>query len=131
MYEDVYVAGKMYLNGWKIVYIADAQVFHSHNYSLWQYFKFSFDIGVFHAMNPWVKQNFTGFNQEGVRYLKDGIALCLRKKHYFALLSLFMSVGLNFIGYNLGRLYSLLPKRWCKFCSLCSFYWDKSTTQKR
>ncbi len=35
----MYVAAKMLISGWKIAYNANSQVFHSHNYSIWQEFK--------------------------------------------------------------------------------------------
>ena len=49
MNEDTYVAGKMLVSGWRIAYCADAQVFHSHDYSFLDDFKHYLDIGVFHT----------------------------------------------------------------------------------
>lgn len=121
--EDTYVAGKMYLSGWKIVYASDAKVTHSHNYTLWQYFKFNFDIGVFHAMNPWLLDNFTGLSAEGVRYLLTALQYCVKKSSYLTVPKVLIHITMNFIGYNLGRVYSWLPSRLCKQLSLCKFYW--------
>ena len=44
--EDVYVAGKMLMQGYSIHYAADACVYHSHNFNLRQEFHRYFSIGV-------------------------------------------------------------------------------------
>ena len=58
--EDTYVASKMVLAGWLNAYVADAQVYHSHNYTIVREFKRYFDTGVFHAENH-------GFNDHLVK----------------------------------------------------------------
>ena len=52
--EDMFVATKMLKAGYKIAYAAGACVYHSHDYSLWQEMKRYFDMGVFHAREPWI-----------------------------------------------------------------------------
>ena len=47
--EDMYVAAKMLLRGYKTAYVANATVYHSHNYSPIEEFKRYFDTGVYHA----------------------------------------------------------------------------------
>ena len=69
MNEDTYVAGKMLVSGWKIAYCADAQVFHSHEYSFLDEFKRYFDIGVFHTRTSWLQQTFGGASGEGLRFV--------------------------------------------------------------
>ena len=54
--EDMYVAAKLLKSGYKIAYAADACVYHSHNYSILQEFSRYFDMGVFHAREPWIRQ---------------------------------------------------------------------------
>ena len=53
--EDMYVTAKMLLKNWSVAYCADAKVYHSHNYTIWQEFKRYFDIGVFHAKEAWIR----------------------------------------------------------------------------
>ncbi|HCD7829048.1 TPA: glycosyltransferase family 2 protein, partial [Klebsiella pneumoniae] len=67
--EDMYFAAKSVLNGYKVAYIAEAMVRHSHNYSLTEEFKRYFDIGVFHADQPWIRNDFGGAGGEGKRFL--------------------------------------------------------------
>lgn len=56
----MYFAAKSVLNGYKVAYIAEAMVRHSHNYSLTEEFKRYFDIGVFHADQQWIRNDFGG-----------------------------------------------------------------------
>ena len=56
--EDMYVAAKMLMSNWKIYYAADAQVYHSHNYTAAQEFKRYVQIGKFHAQESWIRENF-------------------------------------------------------------------------
>ncbi|WP_081410940.1 glycosyltransferase [Desulfotruncus alcoholivorax] len=67
--EDTYVAAKMLLAGWKIYYCAEAQVYHSHDYSIWQEFKRYFDIGVFHGREQWIREAFGQAEGEGLKYI--------------------------------------------------------------
>ena len=53
--EDMYVAAKMLLAGWKVAYEGQACCRHSHNYSLKEEFRRYFDIGVFQAREPWIR----------------------------------------------------------------------------
>ena len=67
--EDMYVAAKMLMKGWKIGYAADACVYHSHNYTIMQEFKRYFDIGVFHARERWIRDTFGAAEGEGKKYV--------------------------------------------------------------
>ena len=53
--EDMYVAAKMLLHGLKIYYAAEAQVYHSHNYTAAQEFRRYVQIGKFHAQESWIR----------------------------------------------------------------------------
>ena len=79
--EDMYVATKMLKAGYKIAYAADACVYHSHDYSLWQEMKRYFDMGVFHAREPWIRQALGGAEGEGVKFVVSELKYLL--KHAF------------------------------------------------
>lgn len=121
--EDTYVAAKMLLAGWKVAYQASAEVFHSHNYSLFQYMKFCFDIGVFHKKNPWILENFSGLNSEGFRYFKSELYYCYAKGKYLTIFKSCLKQVMSFVGYKLGKHYQIIPNNFRKKLSLCSFYW--------
>jgi len=67
--EDMYVAAKLLLAGGKIAYAADACVYHSHHYTLKQEFSRYFDMGVFHASEPWISEQFGVAEKEGMRFV--------------------------------------------------------------
>ncbi len=69
--EDMYVGARMLLAGWKVAYEGSACCRHSHNYSLKEEFRRYFDIGVFHAREPWIRQAFGGAGGEGLRYVRS------------------------------------------------------------
>ncbi|WP_159333845.1 glycosyltransferase family 2 protein, partial [Klebsiella pneumoniae] len=47
--EDMFYTAKAILAGYKVAYVPEAKVHHSHNYSPSEEFKRYFDIGVFHT----------------------------------------------------------------------------------
>lgn len=69
--EDMYLAAKMIKAGYKVAYSAEAAVKHSHNYTPWQEFQRYFDIGVFHACEPWIREEFGGAGGEGMRFIRS------------------------------------------------------------
>jgi len=67
--EDMYVAAKMLKAGYKIAYAADACVYHSHSYSPVQEMQRYFDMGVFHAREPWIRQELGSAEGEGLKFV--------------------------------------------------------------
>jgi len=106
--EDSYVAAKMLLSGWKVAYVAEAQVYHSHDYSLRQEFERYFDIGVFHARERALLAAFGRAEGEGLRFLRSEMAYLLQnapQKIPSALLRTVLKYG----AYRLGRSEAYLP----------------------
>lgn len=127
--EDSYAGGKLLLAGYKLAYVAEAQVYHSHSYTVWQEFKRYFDIGVFHTMEPWLLEEFGKPEGEGMRYVRSEFNF-LRKAEAWQLLPAFvLRNGMKWLGYKLGKQYHRLPgwlvprlsmhhRWWCKNLSL-------------
>jgi rhamnosyltransferase len=120
--EDVGASANMLLDGWKLAYVADACVFHSHGYTAGAYFRRSFDIGVQHTqMQDKIKQ-FGRPEGMGVRYVlaETGYLLC------HAPLRIPEAVGRNilrYIGYRLGRIYLSLPISLVRKLSMHRGFW--------
>ena len=66
--EDFWVAAKMMLHGWKIAYVSDATVYHSHNQALPPLFRRYFDIGVMHARESWICEKYGEPSGDGLRF---------------------------------------------------------------
>lgn len=122
MGEDVVVAGKLLLDGWKIAYVGDACVYHSHAYSLREEFERYFDIGVFHRDNQWIFKSFGQAYGEGVKYATSEIKYVARRAPW-----MLPKVGCSFIakwlGYRLGLSYRSLPIRLRSAFSMYKSYW--------
>lgn len=124
--EDMYVAAKMLLSGWQIAYVAEAAVYHSHNYSPWQEFKRYFDTGVFHAQESWLRTAFGRAEGEGRRFVKaEFLYLWRTAPRYLPMMVL--RDAMKFLGYQLGLLERFLPLPLKRTMSMNSMYWQESS----
>lgn len=106
--EDMFVAAKMLMSGWKIVYAGDALCRHSHNYTIFEEFSRYFDMGVFHAREPWIRETFGGAGGEGLRYVKSEFRyLGLRRLYLWP--STLCRNAAKLVGYKLGRFEAHIP----------------------
>ena len=124
MGEDVIVAGKLLLEGWKMAYVGDACVYHSHAYSLCEEFERYFDIGVFHSDNRWIFDSFGKADREGFRYALSEIRHVARRKPWL-LPEVCCSFVAKWLGYKLGLSYRSLPLRLRKAFSMYKAYWGR------
>ncbi|WP_027712676.1 glycosyltransferase [Dickeya chrysanthemi] len=120
--EDMYFTAKAVLAGYKVAYVANAAVRHSHNYSPMEEFRRYFDIGVFHAAEPWIRDKIGGAGGEGMKFIFSELRYLLTHGIQYipvALLNNFMKIT----GYKLGQKYSKLPKSVIRFCSMHKRFW--------
>ncbi|MGE4500912.1 MAG: glycosyltransferase family 2 protein [Hydrogenovibrio sp.] len=123
--EDTYAGAKLLQTGYKLAYVADAQVYHSHSYSVWEEFKRYFDIGVFHQMESWILAEFGKPEGEGMHYIKSEFSYLLKHKAHHLIPEFFVRNAMKFLGYKLGKHYSRLPRSWIKKFSMHHRWWDK------
>ena len=106
--EDMWVAAKLLLSGWRIAYAGEACCHHSHNYTVGEEFRRYFDIGVFHAREAWLRQAFGKAEGEGLRFLESEARYLL--KHSPALLpAMVLRNGMKWLAYKLGLREKHLP----------------------
>ena len=120
--EDMFVAAKMLMAGYKVFYSADAKVFHSHNYTAAEEFHRYFDIGVFHSRESWIRENFGSAESAGKKFVWIKFST-LFKKNPLECFGAFFRDGAKFLGYRLGLMEKVLPKSLCKFFSMSKNYW--------
>lgn len=125
--EDTYVAAKAILAGKSIAYVAEAMVEHSHDYTVAEEFRRYFDIGVFHASEPWLMKNFGTAEGEGGRFVRSELSYLAKHAPYLIPVALFKTLA-KWIGYRLGKLYRHLPFAWCRRLSMHKKYWDQPRT---
>ncbi|MCU6429181.1 glycosyltransferase family 2 protein, partial [Enterobacter sichuanensis] len=68
--EDMIMAGKMIKSGREIAYVAEAMVYHSHNYGNMMQFKRNFDLAVSQADHPQIF-SMASSESEGMRMVKQ------------------------------------------------------------
>lgn len=120
--EDTITAAKFLLAGWKIAYVAEAQVYHSHSYSWKQDFKRYFDIGVLHSRESWLLKEFGEASGEGRRFVTSEIAH-LWHGHWWLIPSALARTALKLIGYRLGGMESWLSSGWKRNLSMHPGFW--------
>lgn len=123
MNEDTYVAGKLLLAGWKIAYCAEAAVYHSHDYPLAVECRRYFDIGVFHAREPWLRQTFGAPEGEGRRFVLSELRYLARYAPS-ALPEALVRTGLKWLAYRLGCCERVLPWGVKRGLSLQRGFWE-------
>ncbi|PRD68578.1 rhamnosyltransferase [Malikia spinosa] len=121
--EDMYATAKMLMQGWKVAYAGDAQCRHSHNYTLMEEFKRYFDMGVFHAREPWIRENFGGAGGEGLRYVKSELSF-LGLGRFYLWPSAMVRNAVKLAGYKLGQKDARLPIHWKRKLGMYRRYWD-------
>ncbi|WP_279117554.1 glycosyltransferase [Acidithiobacillus thiooxidans] len=122
--EDMVVAARMLQAGWAIAYVAEAQVRHSHGYSVAQEFKRYFDIGVMHQDQAWILRDFGKPEGEGGRFVRSEIAYLIRHAPWL-LPSAFVRTVAKYLGYKLGQHSSSLPLSIKRKLSMHRGFWDK------
>ena len=101
--EDMYVAAKMLMSGWKIFYAADAQVYHSHNFTAAQEFRRYVQIGKFHARESWIREAFGSAEGAGKKFVAMKLVALAKKNPLDCIGAIFRDAA-KFFGYRLGRL---------------------------
>jgi rhamnosyltransferase len=120
--EDMYVTAKMLLKNWSVAYCADAKVYHSHNYTIWQEFKRYFDIGVFHAREAWIREIFGKAEGEGKKFVVSEVKM-LMKNNPLLLIEMVFRDGMKFLGYRLGIKEKYLSRNIKRKISMTKRYW--------
>lgn len=123
--EDTHAGAKLLQAGYKIAYVADAVVSHSHNHSIFQDFKRYFDIGVFHSKEKWILDTFGKPRREGVKYLVSEIEFLTQNKRVHLIPESMVRIVFKGIAYNLGRNYNILPKCLVKRLSMNKNWWGR------
>ena len=124
--EDVYAGAKMILAGYKLVYVADAKVYHSHSYSILEEFRRYFDIGVFHRCEGWILQEFGKAEGEGLKYIKSEVRYLLRHGAWYLFPEWFIRNSMKYLGYKLGQKYEKLPMWMIRKMSMHHRWWNKT-----
>ena len=122
--EDTLVVARLHQAGWKTAYVAEARVQHSHSYSIAEEFKRYFDIGVFHARERWLMEQFGNASGEGRRFVVSELQYLLKNDIFRIPSALFRTIT-KYLGYRIGRLESRLAPRIKYHLGLNRQYWTR------
>jgi rhamnosyltransferase len=120
--EDMDFCIRLLEKGYTVAYQAQAQVYHSHNYTLFGLFKRYFDIGVYFSQAPPILQKLSP-NRDGRRLMTSSIEALVSRKDWFWLIHLLAELVVKFSAYNLGKHHDLLPRALKPLISGQTYYW--------
>lgn len=122
--EDMIFAGHVIKKGYAIAYAAQAEVFHSHNYSCMQQLRRNFDLGVSQTQHPEVFEGISS-KSEGKKLVRMTISHLSRIHEKKWIPYLILSSGCKYAGYLLGKHYRQLPQWLILKCTNNKNYWNR------
>ncbi|TYL43862.1 MULTISPECIES: glycosyltransferase family 2 protein [Dickeya] len=122
--EDMYLAALAVLAGYRVAYVAEAAVKHSHNYTPVEEFKRYFDIGVFHCDEKWIREEFGGAGGEGTRFIFSELRYLMKENHYRWIPRACVHNALKIAGYKLGQHYQKIPQGLIRKLSMHKRFWQ-------
>jgi len=123
--EDTCTVGRMLLGKKKIAYVAEACVYHSHNYSMVEDFKRYFDIGVLHSTESWLLNTYGTAEKRGMLFLRSEMSLLVKEGKYYLWPVSILKNSLKLIAYKLGCLHSYMPKNVVMMLSMHKSWWKR------
>ena len=127
--EEVTVAARMLLAGWKTVYQADAIVIHSHRLTLRKEFSRYFDIGVHHGRERWLLEVFGNAGNEGLHFVKSELGFLWSTEPDLIPVSLLRTAS-KLIAYKLGVHEAMLPLYLKRLLSAHAEFWSPKPALK-
>ena len=100
--EDMYIAYKIIMNGYKIKYCAESEVVHSHDFTLKQYYDRYKDTGKFFKENSYL--NDYKVNQAGGNLALYILKRALQDKNWKVLVKYVPNMAARFIGMKMGKI---------------------------
>jgi len=100
--EDTIAAAMLILTGCKIAYVAEAQVFHSHELSWKEEFRRYKRVGELHAQQGWLLEHFGAAAGEGTRFVISEFHHLMRTAPRMIPIAL-LRTGIKYLGYKRGR----------------------------
>jgi rhamnosyltransferase len=122
--EDTITAAKLLQADYRVAYVAEACVYHSHAYTWKQEFQRYFDIGVLHSREGWLLREFGRANGEGKRFVLSELRY-LRKLDAAQIPSALVRTGLKLLGYRLGRMEARIAANVKRHLSMHPGFWKR------
>ncbi|MCM1215891.1 MAG: glycosyltransferase [Lachnospiraceae bacterium] len=121
--EDMIYAAGAVRAGYSIAYEADAEVFHSHNYTNMQQLRRNFDLGVSQADHPEIFAEIPS-ESEGKKLVKETYTYLKDRKKIYLFPGFCVQCCFKYMGYLLGKHYRKLPRKWILRITANREYWE-------
>jgi rhamnosyltransferase len=99
--EDMLIAAEFIAHGYKIAYVPEARVVHSHNYSLPDQFRRYYNIGWSIKKNRWIFE-YLKAEGEGTKFMKEQIKFLVKQHKYAWLPYMFLESATKYAGFKIG-----------------------------
>lgn len=120
--EDMIAAVKIMRAGYNKRYVPEAVVWHAHDYSKLQEFQRYFDMGVMHTSEPLLVEILaSGASSGGMAFVRSEIST-VAKGRQMKVLALVARSGIRWLGYQLGKRHTILPRKVRRFCAMNKGY---------
>lgn len=120
--EDMIYAGGLIQDDYKIAYVAEAEVIHSHNYNAIEQFHRNFDLAVSQTDNPHIFGEIRS-EKEGIRLVINSVKHLLKVKKPWLLVPLVTTSAGKILGFKFGQNYRRLSRGFILKCTMNPSYW--------
>jgi rhamnosyltransferase len=123
--EDYVTVARLLSRGHRIAYVAEAQVYHSHSYTLRQEFQRYFDTGYVRAENRWIRELVGSAESRGLNFTVALLKRALSRQPWLVpkILALLLA---KWLGYRCGFYAPYLPARFIRRASGQKYYWHSN-----
>lgn len=128
--EDYFACVNLLRRGYKVAYVAEAQVEHSHGYTLVQEFKRYFDTGYVRAENPLIQELVGQAESRGSDYIKT-LLRQIKQDCWWLIPYAVINTFIKLLGYRTGFMCLKAPHWLKKKLSSQDFYWDSLEYRKK
>lgn len=99
--EDMVITAKYIVNGYKVAYVSDAMVVHSHHYSLLKQYRRYYNIGASIRRNRWIL-DYARAEGEGMKFIREQIAFVMKKQKFHLIPYIFFESLVKYTGFRMG-----------------------------
>lgn len=99
--EDMYIAYKLIINGYRIKYCADSEVIHSHKFTFKQQYKRYYDTGRFFKQNKFL--NNYKVNKAGGNLAKYVLKRAWQEKNWRVIVNFLPNMIARYVGMEIGK----------------------------
>ena len=121
--EDMLYAYKAIENGYGVAYVAQANVVHSHNYTVKQQFRRNFDLAVSQKQHPEVFAKVSS-EVEGMRLVKSTVSYLFHIRKPWLIFYFGMQCVGKYAGYWMGKRYERLSEKQILKYTMSPGYWE-------